>query len=46
VGKQMGLDPLLTLVALYLGFQLGGIWGLIFAPILAVTAMELTKPLL
>lgn len=46
VGKQMGLDPLLTLVALYLGFQLGGLWGLIFAPILAVTAMELTKPLL
>lgn len=45
VGKQMGLDPLLTLVALYLGFQLGGIWGLIFAPVLAVTAMELTKPL-
>ena len=43
VGKQMGLDPLLTLVALYLGFQLGGLWGLIFAPILAVTAMELTK---
>jgi sporulation integral membrane protein YtvI len=46
VGKQMGLDPLLTLVALYLGFQLGGVWGLIFARILAVTAMELTKPLL
>lgn len=46
VGKQMGLDPLLTLVALYLGFQLGGLWGLIFAPILAVTAMELTKPML
>lgn len=46
VGKQMGLDPLLTLVALYLGFQLGGLWGLILAPILAVTAMELTKPLL
>ncbi len=45
VGKQMGLDPLLTLVALYLGFQLGGLWGLIFAPILAVTAMELTKPM-
>lgn len=45
VGKQMGLDPLLTLVALYLGFQLGGLWGLIFAPVLAVTAMELTKPL-
>lgn len=46
VGKQMGLDPLLTLVALYLGFQLGGLWGLIFAPVLAVTAMELTKPMM
>ena len=46
VGRQMGLDPLVTLVALYLGFQLGGLWGLIFAPVLAVTAMELSKPML
>lgn len=43
VGRQMGLDPLVTLIALYLGFQLGGFWGLILSPILAVTAMELTK---
>lgn len=43
VGKQMGLDPLVTLIALYLGFQLGGFWGLILSPILAVTTMELTK---
>lgn len=43
VGKQIGLDPLATLVALYLGYQLGGFWGLVASPILAVTAMELTK---
>lgn len=43
VGKQMGLDPLVTLVALYLGFQLGGIWGLILSPVVAVTAVELVR---
>jgi sporulation integral membrane protein YtvI len=43
VGKQMGLDPLVTLVALYLGFRLGGFWGLVLSPALAVTAMELTR---
>ena len=43
VGKQIGLDPLATLVALYLGYRLGGFWGLVASPILAVTAMELTK---
>jgi sporulation integral membrane protein YtvI len=43
VGRQMGLDPLVTLAALYLGYQLGGFWGMILSPILAVTAMELTK---
>jgi sporulation integral membrane protein YtvI len=44
VGKQIGLDPLATLVALYFGYRLGGFWGLVLSPILAVTAMELTKP--
>ena len=34
VGKQLGLDPLLTLIALYCGYQFWGFWGLLLAPIL------------
>lgn len=37
LGKQLGLDPLVTLAALYVGYRLWGIGGMIFAPLLAVT---------
>lgn len=46
VGKQLGLDPLVTLIALYAGFKLFGLPGMIFAPVAAVTVtqlMELTR---
>lgn len=36
VGKQMGLNPLLTLLALYAGFQLAGVVGMILFPIGAI----------
>ena len=35
VGKQLGLDPLLTLIAFYTGFMLWGIGGMLWAPVLA-----------
>jgi len=41
VGKQLGLDPLLTLAALYAGYKLWGVWGMIAAPLLTVTAIQL-----
>lgn len=41
VGKQLGLDPLATLAALYAGYKLWGFLGMIFAPLLAVTAMQI-----
>ena len=41
VGRQLGLDPLVTLVCLYAGFRLWGILGMILAPMLAVTAAQL-----
>ncbi len=41
VGRQLGLDPLLTLIALYAGFRLWGIAGLILAPLLAAAATQL-----
>lgn len=36
LGKQMGLDPLLTLLALYGGYRLLGIGGMILFPIGAI----------
>ena len=41
LGKQLGLDPLVTLMALYVGFRLWGIPGMILSPLLAVVAMQL-----
>ena len=36
VGKQLGLDPLLTLFALYAGFRFLGLPGLLLAPFFAM----------
>ena len=38
VGKQLNLDPLLTLVLLYLGYRFWGFGGMILAPLLAAAA--------
>ena len=43
VGRQLGLDPLASLIALYTGFRLWGFGGMILAPILTVTARELCR---
>lgn len=41
LGHHLGLDPLVTLMALYVGYKLWGIGGMILAPMLAVTALQL-----
>ena len=41
VGRHLGLDPLATLMALYIGYKLWGLGGMILAPLLAVTALQL-----
>ncbi len=41
LGRHLGLDPLLTLMALYAGYKLWGIGGMLLAPLLAVTALQL-----
>lgn len=43
VGKQLGLDPLVTLLALYAGYKLFGFLGMLLAPILAVAAAQLLE---
>lgn len=41
VGQKLGLDPLATLFALYAGYKLWGIGGMILSPLLAVTVVQL-----
>lgn len=41
VGKQLGLDSLVTLASMYAGYRIWGILGMILAPLLAVTAVQL-----
>ncbi len=42
IGKQMGIDPLVTLVALYLGYRLWGVLGMLLAPMATATAIRLS----
>ncbi len=44
VGKQLGLDPLVTLLAMYTGYRLWGILGMLLSPLLAVTVTQLIAP--
>lgn len=43
VGRHLGLDPLVTLMALYAGYRLWGIGGMLLAPLLAVLAGQLAE---
>lgn len=42
VGRQLGIDPLMTLIALYIGFRIWGFGGMLLSPILCAAATELT----
>lgn len=44
VGKHLGLDPLVTLLAMYAGYRLFGLGGMILSPLAAVTASQLFSP--
>lgn len=43
VGRELGINPLLTLIALYAGFRLWGIPGMILSPILVVTVRRMIR---
>ena len=42
LGRHLGLDPLVTLMALYIGFRLWGIGGMLLAPVLTVAVLQIT----
>jgi len=44
VGRQLGLDPLLTLLFLYLGYRFWGILGMLLAPMLAAALFAAGRP--
>lgn len=44
VGRQLGLDPLATLFALYAGYKIWGLGGMLLAPMLAGAAVQLLPP--
>ena len=41
LGDQIGLEPLPSLLAVYVGWKLCGVWGLLFFPLLLVTLRRL-----
>ena len=41
LGDQIGLDPLASLIAVYVGWQLGGVWGMLLCPLVLVTLRQL-----
>ncbi len=41
LGAQFGLSPLLTLVAIYAGWRIGGFWGMILLPMGTMVASQL-----
>ena len=41
LGDQMGLSPLLTLLAIYAGYRISGFWGMILLPLGVMVAAEL-----
>lgn len=43
VGRQLGLDPLATLVALYTGYRIWGIAGMILAPLMTAVVLLMTR---
>ncbi len=44
LGKSLGLHPLLTLFATYVGFSLFGLLGMILAPVIALLGRRLLSP--
>lgn len=42
LGRHMGLDPLVTLIALYAGYKLWGLAGMLLAPMLVVALTQVS----
>jgi predicted PurR-regulated permease PerM len=43
LGAQMGMSPLIALGAVYAGWRIGGIWGMLLLPVLVMTGLTLYR---
>ncbi|MEG2097936.1 MAG: sporulation integral membrane protein YtvI [Pseudoflavonifractor sp.] len=43
VGDQTGLSPILSLVSIYIGMKLAGVWGMILGPILSMVLLNIIR---
>ena len=43
VGQKIGLNPMVTLLSMYIGFRLGGFFGLAFVPISVLSIIRLQE---
>lgn len=43
VGRQIGLHPLVTLAAMYVGLKAIGVWGILLFPVLIITLKQLQE---
>ena len=41
LGDHIGLDPLVSLISIYVGWQVWGVWGMLLFPIVFVTVQQL-----
>ena len=43
LGDQIGLDPLVSLLSIYMGWRIWGVWGMLLFPIMFVTLGQLNE---
>lgn len=43
MSRQSGVHPLLTLISMYIGFEMFGVWGAVFGPIIAVFVVTIYR---
>ena len=43
LGDQIGLDPLASLLGIYVGWRVAGVWGMLLLPLLLVTLRQLNE---
>ena len=41
LGDQIGLDPLASLLSVYVGWRVCGVWGMLLFPILLMSLIQL-----
>lgn len=43
LGSQAGVSPLVSLIGVFLGFKVGGVWGMIWGPIVVIILVGIFK---